>query len=366
MNALENLLSQPVREDAGPRTGNRFQYQYHWGLIKLLELFETDDDFMMLFEFADDIIVLNSSSNPAYIDFYQVKTNKRKNVYYWNKSSLMKQGVNKNPSIIEKLIDNYNRYYPHTRSIQFVSNLHSKFENTSTQEHNPLALNLLSVNDIDKLKKQMCNNCPGSSSCSEQCKKILSFNYSDLDISSFKEMTIGKVNLFLNKLYPNSDINDTVLYNALLKSIENKSTYEGQITNEQDIITHKSISKQNLQEQLNIIYDNSELRKIYTTIHTDLSKMYSVIEVKNIEKALKNVNVDILNVDNPLLQKIVDFIRKRVIELVDESLIDSDDKLKEYIEGIINQVYALDVSISDIYDKFYIIAIFFREWNLYG
>ncbi|MCH5211577.1 MAG: DUF4297 domain-containing protein [Oscillospiraceae bacterium] len=368
MNALENLISQPVRENAGQRTGNRYQYQYHWGLIKLLDLFGTDDDFMMIFEFADDVIVLDSSEDPKYIDFYQIKTNTKKGVYYWKTNDLTSKGTKKNPksSIIEKLIDNYNRYNPYARNIQFVSNLPCKFDKISTQEHNPLLLDLLSDKDIKKFKDQMCVNCPQNSDCKEQCKKILSFNCSDLDINSFKETSIGKVNVFLNTLYPDSDINDTVLYDLLLKSIKNKSTYEGEITNKRDLIVHKSISKQDLQEQLNIIYNSSKLQKMYTIVHTDLSKIYSIIETKKIEKAFKDIEMEILNIDNLLLQKMVNFIRKKITDLINGKSINDDTELKEYVENIVNQVYQLDTSISNIYDKYYISAIFFREWNLYG
>ena len=367
MNALDNLLSQPVRENAGQRTGNRFQYQYHWGLIKLLELFESTDDFMMIFEFADDIIVLDSTDNPKYIDFYQIKTNSKKNAFNWTRAALLKRGTKKNPtlSIVEKMIDNYIRYTDNTRNIQFVSNLHCKFKDISTKEQNPLVLKSLANDDIEELKKQMCTNCPQKNSCNEQCKKIISFSCANLDLSAFKETSIGKVNVFLNKLYPGSDINGYTLYDVLITKIKDKSTYEGQITNKKDLAIHKSISKQNFQEQLSAIYKSSELKKMYATLHTDISKIYSIPEAKIIQMALKKIETDILDIDNFLLQKVVGLIKKDVNDIIKNNLVNNDDELKEHINCIINQIYESDNTIQDIYDKYYISALFFREWSLY-
>ena len=105
----------------------------------MLDLYDTQDDFVMFFEFGDDILILDSVVNPSSLNFYQIKTKKQKNTFYWKLSDLTNTGTKKNPKIsyLSKLIDNYTRYkYDNVKSIRFVSNLPFKFsQNTSKLLH---------------------------------------------------------------------------------------------------------------------------------------------------------------------------------------------------------------------------------------
>ena len=64
MNLADKLLAVPQRENAGSRTANRFNYQQVWAFNYMLDLLGTEVDFLLLMEFHDDIIVLDSASNP--------------------------------------------------------------------------------------------------------------------------------------------------------------------------------------------------------------------------------------------------------------------------------------------------------------
>jgi hypothetical protein len=69
MDLSEKLISVPKRENAGGRTANRYSYQQVWAFNHILDLMLEDKDFMLIMEFHDDVIVVNSSRNPQYIDF---------------------------------------------------------------------------------------------------------------------------------------------------------------------------------------------------------------------------------------------------------------------------------------------------------
>src|SRR5262245_45644489 len=73
---LQQLLQTPVREQAGAETVNRFEFQTAWGILPLLYLHDGGVDYSIAFEFHDDIIVLDSASDPKKIRFYQVKSRK--------------------------------------------------------------------------------------------------------------------------------------------------------------------------------------------------------------------------------------------------------------------------------------------------
>ena len=55
MNLTEKLLAIPLRENAGSRTGNRFNYQQVWAFNHMLELIRRETDFLLLMELHDDV-----------------------------------------------------------------------------------------------------------------------------------------------------------------------------------------------------------------------------------------------------------------------------------------------------------------------
>lgn len=73
MSLVEKLKKIKPRENSGSISSNRFDYQKNWAICKLIEL-SKQSDFLLAFEFYEDIIVFDSSTVPNIIDFYQVKT----------------------------------------------------------------------------------------------------------------------------------------------------------------------------------------------------------------------------------------------------------------------------------------------------
>ena len=71
------FVQKSPRETSGSRSANRFNYQDDWALCKLLEIHNSDDDYVLVLDFHDDIVVLDSASNPKVAIFYQVKPNKQ-------------------------------------------------------------------------------------------------------------------------------------------------------------------------------------------------------------------------------------------------------------------------------------------------
>ena len=60
MNAFDSIVAKKPRENAGALAANRFAYQLDWGLKKLLELEESNLPYTIIFDYQDDILVLDS------------------------------------------------------------------------------------------------------------------------------------------------------------------------------------------------------------------------------------------------------------------------------------------------------------------
>src|SRR5688500_325414 len=85
---LEQLLRVKPRENSGPRSANRFEFQRTWAFCLLLNLHRSSEDYAILLDFHDDVLVLDSATNPTGVDFFQIKTKKGAN---WSVTLLLKR-----------------------------------------------------------------------------------------------------------------------------------------------------------------------------------------------------------------------------------------------------------------------------------
>jgi len=155
-NALINILvNTNPRETSGPRTSNRFEYQKSWSLCKLLNLHLKEQDYLLVLDYHDDVLVLNSEYQPDSICFYQIKTGRRN----WTVNSLTKsKDNNKFNSILGKLFSNYRMCKEFTRSLVFVSDkeLSATLANGQKAEGAELVnFSQLSVQDKEKIHKSV-------------------------------------------------------------------------------------------------------------------------------------------------------------------------------------------------------------------
>lgn len=363
MTIYDDLLNIPQRENAGSLVPNRYQYQYHWSLVKMLDLYDTQDDFAMFFEFGDDILILDSVVNPSSLDFYQIKTKKQKNTFYWKLSDLTNTGTKKKPKIsyLSKLIDNYTRYkYDNVKSIRFVSNLPFKFSQKDILTEQECTLGELTQDEFNTVKTSICNICK-KSNCQLDCKNILYFSCTGVPIDHFREMCVGKLNNFLSKKFPNSKISPNALYEVLLKDIEIKSMNARKNKTIEELIKAKSISKEQINKQLQEFQKNTLLYNQWSEIDNKFAKIFPINQRKLIKKEFNKFIVDSLNPDNLILEQAITTIRN----LIEQQLTNvdiSDEELRHIFEEISNSTVLANNIDTDIYNKNYLLAIILREY----
>ena len=59
MSTVDKLARTKPKENAGSRSSNRFEYQINWGLNLLLKMEEANEDYIMILDYHDDIVVCN-------------------------------------------------------------------------------------------------------------------------------------------------------------------------------------------------------------------------------------------------------------------------------------------------------------------
>lgn len=71
---LDELVSKSQRETAGGSTAARFDYQKNWAFCEMLRRHMASADYLVAFEFHDDVVFIEPNAQPPAADFIQVKT----------------------------------------------------------------------------------------------------------------------------------------------------------------------------------------------------------------------------------------------------------------------------------------------------
>ena len=98
MPLADALLAHKPRETSGGPSANRFAYQRTWALCHALTLHEAEQDYVIVLEFHDDILVLDRLTEPTRAEFFQVKTKKSG---IWTVSGLLQGASKKDPTVAE-------------------------------------------------------------------------------------------------------------------------------------------------------------------------------------------------------------------------------------------------------------------------
>lgn len=356
---LKEKIIKMKPDRSGDRSANRYNYQTHWAFIKLLEMFVGKEDFVLVMEYFDDIIVLENEKIPQKIDFYQIKTNDKKGVLTISSSNLLKKNIKENgnskESFAEKLIENFSNFRNETNRIHFVSNKVYNFKlpegNGNSKDKEELLFGDLDIKEIEKFKEIICKKC-NYANCKEECKKILMFSTSDLDLKNYKETALGKFVNFMVGQGRVSVVDLKAVFNSIISEITKISNYEKDIESFAKLIEKKSVTKKNFSAYLDEVESIDVKQANWLEIsNTLLHEGLGSIKIKKIKTQFEQVKIDKLNNIDSLFLKIKSDINEALISSKEY------DTYKDYIDYIHNSLNNKDYYTSGIYEKEYFTAL---------
>ncbi|WP_165840949.1 dsDNA nuclease domain-containing protein [Larkinella punicea] len=237
------LITTKPREIDGSRVDERYYYQKDVSLFTMVELYNKMDDFVCLFDFHDDLVIINSESKPSEIYFYQIKT---KSKGYWTVPLLIKS--EKTQSFLSKLYSNKVTFKDFKSSINFISNARYNFKlNSGEYSESKFEINGTDLNkvDIDKINNNIKNEL--NLEYNPEFENSTNFKVSKLSLNDSKTHCKGALCELLEELNPGNFPNINLTYNKILNEIRVKTDTvlsDYSIKNLNDAIEKKGISKQ--------------------------------------------------------------------------------------------------------------------------
>lgn len=336
MNAFDSIVAKKPRENAGSLAANRFAYQLDWGLKKLLELEESNLPYTIIFDYQDDILVLDSDEDPQFIDFYQVKTNTA--AAGWKKNQLyqvIKKKESSEPTLFDedeeeveadekyskmaKLLIHSLDFPTEARDFFFVTN--ANFGGTLIKGAKLNKATELDFSDLvdkakDEIRKRVKEELPG---LDNQVFEHLHFIKNQIGIENHEATVKGLLIDFLSKHLPQAKISAKPVYDTLIGEIKKRNNYEIEPNSKDDLIKNKAFTKTQFHQFLKGLetYENVEVKK--TGIQSVLLKFLpekAAVKRRSILKQIDAIKEGFLIYDNHeflRLYKTIDLLLDKVV-----------------------------------------------------
>lgn len=356
---IDSFVGTPPRESGGAIASNRFDFQKDWALCKLLSLHSEQDDYLLILDYHEDIVLFDSSKDPQKADFFQIKSKKSGN---WTISSLTKpKNSDALSSIFGKLFNNHILFKDNARSIFFVSNqgtncvLKNSKDSTVYKE--------ICFSDIDTSgKKKLSDNVKFTASNYSDLEGLNKFciRKTELSVNEHTTHTKGRLVDFFDTHYPDKHISAPLAYKTIFDEIRMKTNVEMICTSLSELSTHKGISHNDFSNMVNLLVDQFNAKELWQNVSAQLmSEGYVFAEIKRIERNWKEYIINRMDSNNELLNGLKDDINILLVELFHEK----DFSLKEIVEKV--NVGLKNSPNSQHHDNNYINAAIIYEANRY-
>lgn len=271
------LINIPQTERGGEIAQTGFDYQSCWALSEMLEYELKGEDYVFIFEYHDDIVIVDCEDNPQDLTFVQVKTRES----HWAPTSLYKETVNAPISIIGKqflLQKKFLSYTPQAPKLRFVTNAAISFPKVGgkTSFH----ASTLEAKDQASLKKAIAAQAKVAETDIDL--STLKFTQSPLSLHDHLTHLKGKLWNFLSKKYGSSaNLYIEALINLLTTECREKSKFKSDgIAEIADLVSKKGFSSKAFNKAIDSLRANDDLRPnwekaklLFMSLNTDILQM---------------------------------------------------------------------------------------------
>jgi hypothetical protein len=248
MSLAKKLVEYPQREVGGSLAQERFDYQALWGLALIFSNHGTREDYAIVFEFHDDVLLLDSASAPASVHFYQVKTRDRG---HWTLTDLfrrpaLKKGQKEEDrphSFMGKLFSNYAGFPGETAAMNFVSNVPLEFAGANQN----LAFKDCEADTFAKFLQRLREE---HAAATETQAGLMGFVKADLSLEDASTHAKGKLNDFVVATHGEIAFNLDGLYRAVVEDCRTRSKYTNEVKTFEDLIRYKAICRADVEAWL--------------------------------------------------------------------------------------------------------------------
>lgn len=360
MELKNRIIQQKPRENSGTSSSNRFDYQQDWAICKLLELHQSGSDYLLILDYHDDVVVLNSSVDPTEMSFYQLKT---KGTGNWNLNAMLRRRKGASgelPSMLGKLYGCKLSFPEHTISLNFVSNASFKVELKDTKQKSidkrTICLSDLSSKEVQKVVSELKKEHGVTDDPS--LIDITFLHVSDLILNDRETYVKGKLSDFMESLNPDGKFKISLVYTTIFDEIKRKNNYENELSDFNDLVKHKAVSRSYFQTILKNFNVDNTIEEMWELSHANLSKELPPLVVAQLRIAWRKHEIERMDGTNQVLRSMRDTINALVVPYrLDMSISNLHSQVLEPVYQEYKKKHP-----SGIYSEYYVKAVILMEY----
>lgn len=322
-----NPLFEGQREKSGSSTFDKYSFQYHWALYRVISSHSDQHEYAVIIELHEDVVVSNSlDAHKAKFEFNQVKTNKSSfNTYQLVKN---KKGGN---SVLGKLINGVSgkSYVKKIETLNLVAS--NKFTLELAKENIELKvirkedLSSKQINELEsELKKEI-----GISELPENLRFIIS-DISDID---YQTILIGTIAKLINSLFPGSYTNAESIYRLLIDELYRKGKVKYDFSKWDELLKNKALTSIQVSKVINEFTNIKDEAKIEIEFNKICSEMgFKSLQAKKLKRSFDRYKRQRISNTSTLQKDITQFFTKNI----DKGISDGLTEMTELIERTFN------------------------------
>jgi hypothetical protein len=313
MTLTKDFIKKIPRENSGSNTSNAYDFQKNWSLWLLLDCHERMQDYLIVFDYHDDVVVLDSETSASLADFYQVKTTRER---AWTFAKLIRRKKDESLSFIGKMYENKAKFKCNTNSVNFISNAQFDFE--LCNEEDGESRDIIHASELsDTLKTKLREALKMEHGISDvEFEAILFFKVSELSLRSHADEVLGKLTRFLEKRYPDQKLKSVPFYKALFEDISRKTNYGKVVSEYAESLKRKSLSRSEFEQQLNSITIKKDFGELWRSIEPVLrAEGMNPVQTRNLQEAWESLEIHLMDRTDVELQSIFSFAKETATNL---------------------------------------------------
>ena len=296
---LGTLNKKRRRESAGSDTAARFDFQKNWALCEMFRRHNDGIEYLVAFEFHEDVLFLTPESAPNSVEFIQVKTSKTPKPRTISSLTSAPNGE----SVILKLAKNSKLVQPPT-AVRLVLVSNTPFEFSSTE---------IAGEDIadaykEKLIKALSKEFSGAEA--EVLQKLY-FMIANLPVDDMEAFVKGKATeLFEKRFGIDFTLSPTSWLRLIQGEIRRRNNYpDEKITSIQELLDNKCVGRSLIEQTLENIEKAHRPTPDIGMFKTELKEGgWSVGALVKFEKAVSKAAADYSDPSNTECKRLADAV----------------------------------------------------------
>lgn len=339
-----NPLLASQREKAGAETFEKYSYQYHWALYRVLNEHDILKEYAVFVELHEDVVISDSlDSENANFEFNQVKTTKNR----FTPNKLVYQKKN-NKSVLGKLISS-GLEKPFTSKITEL-NLVALNDFSLELKDEKLSLNKITLDDLSKAQFNELENEIKKELEIDALPSNIQFIVPELSEKNFQNDVIASIAKLITNLFPGSYSSPIDIYRLLIDEVNRKGTVTYDFTKWDELLRKKALTSLTVTKVINEftnIKDEAKINVEFSDICSEIG--LKSIEAKILKRSFNRYRTQRISNSSVLQKDLTNYFVKEIQSNIDNGVTDFKDlieQVKKEIPKKISKVFHSELEIT--------------------